>query len=389
MAKLRLAWLATHPVQYQVPLLRAIAACPDIELKVFYFSDFSTRGYVDREFGRAVEWDVPLLEGYDYEFITQSQSDGISFLQPRIASLTKYLNARDFDAVMTQGWNHYGYIAAVHQAKHANLKLLLRCEATDHVSRAQGLKAWLREKIVHYILKRADHLLAIGSRNRDFYLARGVDAKKVGLMPYCVDNDYFSKRAALADKEALRQSLNLDPERPIILYASKLTSRKYADLLLEAYADLPEPRPYLLIIGEGELKPKLIAQIKNLQLNDVHLLGFRNQSELPAWYALADIFVLPSINETWGLVVNEAMNAGCAIIATTEVGSALDLVKEAENGFVIPPCDRAALRSALQAALSNKTYQRMGQRSGEIIAQWGIKENVIGLRKALGLDIES
>jgi glycosyltransferase involved in cell wall biosynthesis len=132
------------------------------------------------------------------------------------------------------------------------------------------------------------------------------------------------------------------------------------------------------------MRGNLEATVQTHQLKDVRFAGFRNQGELPAFYALADIFVLPSINETWGLVINEAMNAGCAIITTDQVGSAADLVRSGHNGFTIKACDISALTNALAACLAEERFRGMGERSLEIIQGWGIKENVEGLRGALG-----
>lgn len=390
MISIRLAWLATHPIQYQTPLLRAIAQCPDIDLTAIFFSDFSTRGFVDPGFGRAITWDTPLLEGYRYEFLpgTGGEIRGIKTFQPRVGGLAKRLNRQYFDAVLVQGWNHYGMIKAAWLAKHAGLKVLMRCEATDHVASSTGLKRMLREAAVRFLLNHVDCCLAIGTRNRDFYLKRGFPAERIGYMPYCVDNDHFRSKARTADLGALRAQLTLEQGRPVILYASKFMARKFPDQLLEAYRQLPEPRPYLVYVGDGEMRASMEDTVHKYQLKDVRFAGFRNQGELPAFYALADIFVLPSINETWGLVVNEAMNAGCAIITTDQVGSAADLVRSGENGFVIKACDVPALTNALASCLVQERFRDMGERSLEIIQGWGIKENVAGLRHALCLPDE-
>lgn len=385
MAKVRLAWLATHPIQYQAPLLRAIAASPGIDLTALYFSDFSTRAYVDREFGRTVQWDVPLLDGYQYEFLpgTGGQVADTAFFRPRIGGLAQRLTPERFDAVLIQGWNHYGYVEAAWRARRAGLKVLLRCEATDHVTASRGLKRRLRELLIAQVLAHTDHVLAIGTRNRDFFLKRGFPAERIGLMPYCVDNDYFRERARTADLEKLRAELGLQAGRPVVLYASKLTARKNADLLLRAYGALSEPRPYLLFVGEGELRPGLERMASDRHLKDVRFLGFRNQSELPGYYALADIFVLPSVNETWGLVVNEAMNAGCAVIVTDQVGAAADLVRRGENGFVVAPGDEAALSRGLSDCLAERRYEQMGRCSSDLVGKWGIPEALDGLGRAL------
>jgi len=387
MKKIRLAWVSTHPIQYQAPLLRQIAACPDIELTALFFSDFSTRSFVDPEFNRTIHWDTPLLEGYHSEFLpgTGSQVSAIKAFEPRVGGLYERLQKSNFDAVLVQGWQHYGMLKAAWLAKRAGLKVLMRCEATDHVASSKGLKGKVREAVVSFLLSNVDKCLAIGTRNRDFYLRRGFKAENIGSMPYCVDNDHFRQKAEATDVSALRAELGMDADRPVILYASKLMRRKFPDQLLQAYAQLPEPRPYLLYVGDGELRPALEAEVRKQKLHDVRLLGFRNQSELPAFYALADIFVLPSINETWGLVINEAMNAGCAIISTEQVGSAVDLVEHGKNGYVLKAGDMPALTDALNSCLDQERLSAMQAESLRRIEHWGIRENVQGLRAALDL----
>lgn len=387
---IRIAWLATHPIQYQAPLLRAIAQCPDITLTAIFFSDFSTREFVDPGFGRAIEWDTPLLQGYQYEFLpgTGSEIKEVKTFQPKVSGLAKRLTKKKYDAIIVQGWQHYGMLKAAWLAKRAGIKVLMRCEATDHVASSAGLKRLLREVTVRFLLSQIDSCLAIGTRNRDFYLKRGFPAEQIGFMPYCVDNDRFRTRAQSADTQGLRMQLSLELGRPIILYASKFMARKFPDQLLAAYLCLPEPRPYLIYVGDGEMRSNLEATVETHQLKDVRFAGFRNQAELPEYYALSDIFVLPSINETWGLVVNEAMNAGCAIITTDQVGSAADLVRSGQNGFVIKSCDVSALTNALVECLVEERFREMGLRSLEIIQDWGIRENVDGLRNALGLPFE-
>ena len=384
---IRLAWLATHPIQYQAPLLRAIAQQSGIDLTALFFSDFSTREFFDYGFGRAITWDVPLLEGYKHEFLpgTGSDVDAIKTFQPIVGGLAKQLNHTNFDAVLVQGWNHYGMLEAAWLAKRAGLKVLMRCEATDHIQSSTGIKRVVREIAVRFLLSQIDFCLAIGTHNRDFYLKRGFPEERIGSMPYCVDNEWFRSREDLAEVGRLRERLGLDQGRPVILFASKLMARKLPEHLLAAYLQLLEPRPYLIFIGDGELRASLEDIVEKRQLADVRFLGFINQSELPLYYSLADIFVLPSVNETWGLVINEAMNAGCAIITSDQVGSAPDLVRDYENGFVVKAHDIDSLTRALQNCLSEERFREMGKKSLEIINSWGIEENLVGLRLVLGL----
>jgi len=383
--KIRLAWLATHPIQYQAPLLREIARVPEIDLTAIFFSDFSTRPFIDKEFGTHVSWDVSLVDGYQHLYLPGNGKhvNEIKTFQPKIFGLTEYLNKKYFDVVLVQGWNHYGMVLAAWLAKRAGLKVLLRCEATDHVLSSRGLKGWIRERVVQFLLRHVDFCMAIGTNNRNFYLKRGVPPNKIGFMPYCVDNNFFNEKTQTADLNQLRASLGLDSSRPVLLYASKFIKRKFPDILLEAYAQLDEPKPYLLYVGDGELADSLKLRATELGLNDVRFLGFQNQSQLPKYYALADIFVLTSINETWGLVVNEAMNAGCAIIVTDSVGSSKDLVKDQINGVVLSNVNKEGLVVALNSCLTDRRYVGMGENSLDFIKSWGVQENIKGLLDVL------
>lgn len=381
MPDVRLAWISTHPIQYQAPLLRAIAAAPGISLTALFFSDFSVRNYFDREMAHAVEWDVPLLDGYRYEFLPRTG------VWPLFSGLARRLTREHFDVVLVQGWNHYGYPLAAWLAKRAGLKVLMRCEAARHVASATGFRGFARRAFVSWMLGKIDRFLAIGTSNREFYLSWGISPERIGNMPYAVDNEFFRGRATAADREALRTSLGLTPGRPVILFAGKLIVRKRADDLLEAYQRLStdgrEPHPYLLFIGDGELRPVLEREIAKLGWQSARMLGFKNQNELPHYYALADVFVLPSLNETWGLVVNEAMNAGCAIVVSDQVGSGMDLVEDGVNGAKFPAGDIAGLTRALARTLENAAYQKMGRKSMERIGRWGLPDNVAGLCEAL------
>ena len=245
------------------------------------------------------------------------------------------------------------------------IPVLLRAESWL-ADRPRSLSTLVAKQLFFRLLRSAiAATLPIGSRNRDYWAHYfGADMPQF-LMPYAVDNDYFAQRTAAADPNNLRSELQLTPGRPIILFASKLQTRKHADHLIEAYARLwataPHPLPYLLIVGDGEERARLESRARERALEGVRFPGFRNQSELPAFFALADVFVLPSRHEPWGLIVNEAMAAGCAVIVSDEVGSHADLVTDGVEGFVFPVGDIDALTTASRSSLvsSPEQTQRM------------------------------
>ena len=189
-------------------------------------------------------------------------------------------------------------------------------------------------------------------------------------MPYAVDNRYFQRRVEeVRQKRAeLQKELNLDPARPVILFASKLQRRKRCEDLLAAYRNLSpelgiEPLPYLVIVGDGEERASLERQAAETGLGGIRFCGFRNQSELPRLFDLATVFVLPSRHEPWGLIVNEVMNAGRAVIVSDEVGCQPDLITDGVEGCVFPAGDVAGLTAALRRCWQRRRPRAaMGQR---------------------------
>jgi len=389
--KFRLAYLVSHPIQYQAPLLARISREPEIDLTVLFCSDLSVREYEDREFKASFKWDVPLLCGYRHEFLPAlGATDRLSYWRPMTMGLHHWIDRSRFDALWVHGWGYFSHLRAILLAKARGMPVMLRGESILQIRPRAWWKQAAREMLIRRVVRAADAHLAIGSWNRDFYLHYGADPARLFSMPYAVDNDFFRARceAAARDRDALRQSLGLEPGRPVILYASKMTSRKRSLDLLDAYIKLApnrhEPHPYLLFVGDGELRPLLEQRARETGWDSLRFLGFKNQTELPAFFDLCDVFVLPSFDEPWGLVVNEVMNAGRAVIVSDQVGCGPDLVRHGENGWVFRAGDVEGLNAGLRFVLENPEHTRaLGERSREIIANWGFEQDVQGLKQAL------
>ena len=389
----RLAYLVSHPIQYQAPLLRRIAREPDIDLTVLFGSDFSVRGYQDRGFGVEVQWDVPLLDGYRSEFLPRLRDTGaVSPLSPISRGILRRLCAPDgspaFDALWVHGYASVNALHGILAANALGIPVLLRAESWL-ADRPRHLATLAAKELFFALLRPAiAATLPIGSRNRDYWARYLGPEMPQFLMPYAVDNEYFAARAEAADSAQLRAELELSPGRPVILFASKLQARKHADHLIEAYHRLcssaPSSLPYLVIVGDGKERPRLETLAAELRLEGVRFAGFRNQSELPAFFALAQIFVLPSRHEPWGLIVNEAMASGCAVIVSDDVGAHADLIADGVEGFVYPTGDVGALAAALGEVLAEPgAAARMGEAARARIATWDLEAGVRGLRQAL------
>jgi glycosyltransferase involved in cell wall biosynthesis len=386
---LRLAYFVSHPIQYQAPLLRQIAAEPDISLKVFFYSNFSLQAYQDREFGQKIKWDVPLTEGYEHQFLDcwGSKQRENWLKQPVAKNILEQLKLGKFDAVWVHGWAWLCSLQAILAANKLGIPVFLRGESNGLQEPTQLTKKWAKKTFIGWLFEQITSFLYIGTFNKNFYQSYGVKEEKLFPVPYAVDNDFFQKQAMLArnSREQLRKFLNLEPGRPIILYAAKLIEKKKPQDLLSAYRLLSpdgfkEPEPYLLFVGDGVLKSSLEAESKATGWQSIRFLGFCNQSEIPKFYDLCDVFVLPSSFEPWGLAINEVMNAGKAVVVSNQVGCAPDLILERQNGRVFPVGDLEALSDAIGWAIDNTASA--GEISLKHIQNWSFTQNMEGIKLA-------
>lgn len=394
--KVRLAYLVSHPIQYQAPLLRRIAQEPDINLTVFFGSDFSVRDYKDAGFGVGVKWDVPLLDGYRHEFLPVIRDDAnpgtMSPLNYGIFSrLRGSKEAAGYDVLWVHGYSSANSLQAMLAAKALGIPVLVRAEPWLGDRERAGITLAAKRVFFRLLRSLLDGALPIGTLNAKYWRYYLGEDFPLHRMPYAVDNHYFQSRSeeARAGRDALRNELKLDPARPVILFASKLQRRKRCEDLVEAYKNLStgpgmKPFPYLVIVGDGEERASLERQAAESGLEGIRFCGFRNQSELPGFFDLATVFVLPSRHEPWGLIVNEVMNAGRAVIVSDDVGCQPDLIEDGVEGCVFPVGNVAALSDALRRVLATpETAAAMGQRGLAKIRTWDFEEDVRGLRRAI------
>lgn len=394
--KVKLAYLVSHPIQYQAPLLRRIAKEPDIDLTVFFGSDFSVRGYKDEGFGVGVKWDVPLLDGYRYEFLPRLlDSNTTTVTRPMNYGIASRLRGAGGEAAFDALWVHgYSTVNAMHgmiAAKTLGIPVLLRAESWLRDRTRTGAKLAAKQLYFKMLEQLVDAVLPIGTLNAEYWRHYFGPDFPLYLMPYAVDNEYFQQRSreAKETRQALADELKIDLSRPVILFASKLQHRKRCGDLLEAYKSLcaessGDRHPYLVIVGDGEERAAIERAANESGLHGIRFCGFRNQSELPRFFDLATVFVLPSRHEPWGLIVNEVMNAGRAVILSDDVGCQPDLIQDGAEGCVFPVGDVQALTSALRRVLATpETAIRMGENGLKRIQEWGFEEDIAGLRRAL------
>lgn len=385
----RLAIFTSHPIQYQAPLFRHLAARDDIEVVVFFGSRQGLDVTFDRGFGTTFQWDIPLLDGYEHAFLPNEAAPGRdvgSFGGIRLRRPETVLREGRFDVCLVLGWQTMGHAQMMRAAWRTRVPLLLRGESTLQRRPPGGVFAllrrllWLpaREHIYAAIFRRVTAFAVIGSRNADFYRHFGVPDSKLVWAPYGVANEHFALAPAprAASRERLRQQLQCGPRTTVFASVAKLVPFKRPFDLLSAFAALVADGidARLVYVGDGPERAAVEEAIERRELGaHVTISGFVNQSALPDWYAAIDCLVLPSdYLETWGLVVNEAMAAELPVVVSDAAGCAPDLVREGVNGFTFPLGDIAQLSQRMRIVASAGTDGRLelGSRSREIVADF-------------------
>lgn len=349
-----LAIIATHPVQYQAQVFRALHHAHRLPVHVIYASDFSLRGYFDSEFQQHFQWDRPLVYDDDpVTFLSRCEEGGAQdFSQVSAHGLGPVLDRLTPAAVLLTGYSPNFHRQAFLAAQLRRIPILFRAETTDHTNPP----SWLRDQLRAWFYARCRFLLPIGTRSFDHYRRLNCPQERLIQSPYCVDESTF--RCTEADREEhnrqVRQELDIAADRTVVLFSGKLSTRKGPQVLVEALGALPDQlrrQVLLLLLGQGALKGELQTQARDKDV-DLRLVGFQNQSRLSRYYNTANVFCLPSLTgETWGLVVNEAMLHGLPCVVSDAVGCAPDLVLPGQTGAIAQAGDVTALATALQECI--------------------------------------
>ena len=382
---LRLAYVTSHPIQYQAGLFRAIAQTPGIAFRAFFASRMGVEAYFDPGFGQALKWDVPLLEGYDHSFVRNwSGREGVesfgSLVNPTMALALKRWGA---DVAIVHGYAHATSLLAIAGCRLLGIPALLRGESNLLPERKPAVRA-LKAAGLGLGRRALAGAVAIGTLNAAYWRHYGFPEDRIFLAPYVVDNAWFQARTdeARAQAAAWKAELGLGPATRVVGYAAKLSPVKDCATLIRGFAQAAIPDSALVIVGDGVQRGDLEALAASLPAARVRFVGFRNQSEMPAAYAMSDVFALPSVFEPWGLVINEAMNLGCPVVVSDAVGCAPDLVGP-DNGRVFPAGDPAALANVLRGMLCGDDVDArltaMRAASLARISGWGMPEAAAGI----------
>ncbi len=379
--KYRVAIISPAPFYYHTPLYRRLAESLDIDLTVYYCSKetlngvdvqktYSTKGsFIGKE---------DLLKGYNYKFI-KNYSLVPSYLTWPFGLINigvwREIKSGDYDAVVLQAWTNITWWVAFSACLKYKTPVLFMTDANILSESIRSVwKKKIKKYILNYLFKKTDGFLTTGKANEEFYKYYGANTDKMVRFYFSWGYESFiTKSQEIKSRRGdIRKSFGVKEDDFLILYVGRLSQEKNPGIILDAFNSLATKNKKLFFVGDGPLRDNLEQKIKETNTKGVLFAGFQNHNKIGEFYAIADVLVLPSSSETWGIVVNEAMCFGLPIITSDQVGAAVDLVKNGQNGFVFPVGDTKKLITALNSLINMSPNERLSfrQKSSEIIKEW-------------------
>jgi glycosyltransferase involved in cell wall biosynthesis len=368
----RVAFVSPEPTPYRSPLLDRVASAGEIDLTVIYAAHtVAGRTWKVEPLHRAVFLDglkIPGLRGvfrHDY---------------PLTPGIWKALREARPDCVVVSGWSTFAAQAALSWCRARRVPYVLLVESHD-AGPKPGWRRRVKETVVPPIVKRAASVLVTGSLARESMLAQGAAPERVRVFANTVDVVRYGERAdeLASRRDELRAGFALSTEEVAVLTVARLAPEKSIDVLLHAVA---QAGLAALVVGEGPERTRLEQLARELEVKATFTA--RPWEQVVEAYAAGDVFALLSAHEPWGVVVNEAAACGLPLVLSDRVGAARDLLRDGENGVLVPAGDIAAAAAALRRlAVAPELRRRMGARSRELARGFGYGPSVDNLLAAV------
>jgi glycosyltransferase involved in cell wall biosynthesis len=373
----KLAIITTHPIQYYAPVFQLLFKRRKLDIKVFYTWGEASAHKFDPGFNKKIKWDIPLLDGYPYEWVKNTSKEpgthhfnGV--VNPELIGQIEYWQP---DALLIYGWGFRSHLKVMRYFKN-RIPVFFRGDSTL-LDEGKGARTMLKTVFLNWVYRHIDHAFFPGTNTRAYFKKYGLKDAQLIFAPHAVDNTRFAADRS-GEASLLKKELGISENALLILFAGKFEEKKSPVQLLETFLNLNSTEAHLLFVGNGPLEHELKRKAE--KDTRVHFMEFKNQSEMPVVFQACDLFCLPSKGpgETWGLAINEAMASGKAILVSDKVGAAADLVEPGKNGGIFKADDSADLAAKLFELISNGKIALavMGEYSRIMIAKWTIAEQV-------------
>lgn len=344
---LKIGVVTAIPTPYRDPFWNAVAAQPETLLHVYYCAKTTA----DRPWNPTweLQYESEVLDGYNVMAALPSQ--GFSYWNPQICAR---LQAGKHDALIVGGYNYPTMMVTIRFARRHRIPYFLMSES--HLNEPKS--AWrrvLKRPLVQWAVGGAAGCFPTGVWAREYLLHYGAKPDRMWFMPNVPDVASLDARAQelTPQRAELREKWQLG-DGPIVLFLGRLVAFKRVDLLIKAFATASLPdSARLVIVGDGVERSSLEALAVGLGIsNKVSFVGFVDPSEVPCWFAVSDLFVLPSMGETWSVAVIEALASGVPVVTTDSVGAAPDAINDPAVGTIVRSGDACELAAAISARVT-------------------------------------
>ena len=286
--------------------------------------------------------------------------------------------------MVVSGWSTFAAQAAIAWSRLKDVPYVLVVESHDEGPRP-GWRRAVKGTVVPPVVTGASGILVTGTLARDSMVARGAAPDRVRVFANTVDVEDFGARADRLGgrRPDLRKDLGAGADDVIVLCVARLGPEKRLDDLVRAVAAADDPRLMLVLAGEGPERQRVERLAQELGIRLV-LLGDVEWERIVELYVAADVFALLSERETWAVVVNEAAACGLPLVLSDRIGAAHDLLRDGENGVLVPAGDvDAAARALRELAADPERRRAQGARSRELARDWGYGPSVEGFLDAV------
>jgi glycosyltransferase involved in cell wall biosynthesis len=275
----------------------------------------------------------------------------------------KYLNRQIYDVIVVGGYATPTGMLAISYLRHKKIPFILNTDG-GIINTKDSL---VKNRIKRYFISGAEYWLSTGKETSSYLEYYGANLARTFIYPFTtlLQKDILEKPYNNEEKKRLKNKLNI-PEEKIILSVGQFIHRKGIDVLLKACSSIPE-NCGVYIVG-GEPNEEYLNIKRRLNLTNVHFVDFLTKEQLREYYKVSDVFVLPTREDIWGLVINEAMAYGLPVITTDKCVAGLELIKDYENGFIIPINNHQLLSEKINELLENDNiHKKMSIKSLEKI----------------------